>query len=132
MIGADPSREEPMRAAGALSLVVLVLSWLALDDITTDNATTFRVEYAMLVLAGLWFAWLGVALIRKGRAAAGAVSLAAVGLGVIAFWSLPHHYQPASMVNLLGLAPLAWFLGLSIWLAAGSRSRQPSVAVGAK
>ena len=32
-----------MRGRGAVSLIVLVLSWLALDDITTDNANTFPV-----------------------------------------------------------------------------------------
>lgn len=111
-----------MRAAGALSLVVLALSWLALDDITTDNATRFRAEYTMLVLAGLWFAWLGVALLRRGRAAIGAVSLAAVGIGVLAFWSLPHHYQPASMVNLFGLASIAWFVGVAAWLIGWGRA----------
>ena len=115
-----------MRAAGALSLVVLALSWLALDDITTDNATAFRAEYTILVLAGLWFAWLGVALVRRGRAAIGALSLAAVGIGVLAFWSLPHHYQPASTLNLLGFVPLAWCFGVACWLLARGGSRPPS------
>jgi hypothetical protein len=119
-----------VRVKGLLSLCVLVLSWLALDDITTDNATAFPVEYAMLVLAGLWFAWLAMALLRKGRALAGAVSLAAVGLGVLAFWSLPHHYRPASMVNLLGLASIAWFVGVAAWLIGWGMPARPEAEGG--
>ena len=119
-----------MRVKGMLSLCVLVLSWLALDDITTDNATSFRVEYTMLVLAGLWFAWLGVALLRKGRAAIGAVSLAAVGIGVLAFWSLPHHYGTASTLNVLGLAPIAWFVGVAAWLIGWGRPARPAAGGG--
>ena len=108
-----------MRGFGAVSLVVLVCSWLALDDITTDNANAFPLEYTMLVLAGVWFVVLGVWLIAKRRALAGVCSLVAVAIGVVAFWSLPHHYQPPSLVNNLGYVPLAWFLGLAVWLAAG-------------
>jgi hypothetical protein len=102
-----------------VSLVVLLLSWLALDDITTDSATAFPLEYTILVLAGIWFAALGVALIAERRVAAGICSVAAVALGVVAFWSLPHHYQPPTPVNVLGFAPLGWFLGLAMWLLAG-------------
>lgn len=107
-----------MRGRGWVSLVVLAFSWLALDDITTDNATRFPLEYTMLVLAGSWFAALGAWLVVKGRAVAGIGSLIAVVLGVVAFWSLPHHYQPPSAVNLIGYAPLAWFLALAVWLVA--------------
>jgi hypothetical protein len=107
---------------GALSALVLVLSWMALDDITTDNATAFPVEYTLLVAAGVWFAALGVWLIAGGRALAGAGSLLAVAIGAVAFWSLPHHYQPASAVNALGFLPLAWFAGLSTWLLWRSRA----------
>ena len=107
-----------MRAWGVLSLGVLLMTWLAGDDITTDNAGTFRVEYTMLVLAAAWFAALGVALVRRGRVVAGVASLAAVGLGVAACWDLPHHYQPPSLVNRVGYVVLLWFLGLAIRLVA--------------
>lgn len=108
-----------MRGRGALSLIVLLLSWLALDDITTDNANEFPLEYAILLSAGLWFTALGVSLVAKRRSFAGISSLVAVGLGVVAFWSLPHHYQPPSPINYLGYLPLAWFAGLTVWLLAG-------------
>jgi peptidoglycan/LPS O-acetylase OafA/YrhL len=107
-----------MRGRGWVSLVVLGFSWLALDDITTDNAARFPPEYTMLVLAGVWFSALGAWLVTKGRAVAGIGSLAAVGMAVVAFWSLPHHYQPPSPINNMGYAPLAWFLVLAVWLVA--------------
>ena len=113
-----------MRGRGWVSLVVLGFSWLALDDITTDNAARFPLEYTMLVLAGVWFSVLGSWLVAKGRAVAGIGSLVAVVMGVVAFWSLPHHYQPPSAANNMGYAPLAWFLVLAVWLvAARGRSR---------
>jgi len=107
-----------MRGRGAVSLIVLLLSWLALDDITTDNANEFPLEYTILVSAGIWFVALGVSLVAKRRYLPGIPSLAAVALGVMAFWSLPHHYQPPAPVNYLGYVPLAWFVGLTVWLLA--------------
>ena len=107
-----------MRGRGAVSLIVLAFSWLALDDITTDNAARFPLEYTMLVLAGVWFSVLGAWLIAKRRTVAGIGSLVAIVMGVVAFWSLPHHYEPPSAVNHIGYAPLAWFLALAVWLVA--------------
>jgi hypothetical protein len=108
-----------MRGSGAVSLIVLAFSWLALDDITTDNAVRFPLEYTMLVLAGVWFSVLGAwLLVAKRRTVAGVGSLVAIVVGVVAFWSLPHHYQPPSAVNYMGYAPLAWFLALAVWLVA--------------
>jgi hypothetical protein len=107
-----------MRGRGAVSLMVLVLSWLALDDITTDTANTFALEYTILVSAGIWFLALGVSLAAQRRYLPAIASLAAVGLGVAAFWSLPHHYQPLAPINYLGYVPLAWFAGLTVWLLA--------------
>jgi len=107
-----------MRGRGAVSLIVMLLSWLALDDITTDNANQFPLEYTILVSAGIWFAALGVSLVAKRHSFVGVSSLVAVGLGVMASWSLPHHYQPPSPINCLGYVPLAWFAGLTVWLLA--------------
>jgi hypothetical protein len=110
-----------------VSLILLLLSWAALDDITTDSANSFPLEYSFLVVAGTWFAALGGWLMTQGRKVLGACSLAAVALGAVAFWSLPHHYQPSSLTNDLGFLPLAWFFGLAVWLV-GSRHGQPAAA----
>ena len=117
-----------MRGRGAVSLVVLAFAWLALDDITTDDAARFPLEYTMLVLAGVWFSVLGAWLVAKGRAIAGIGSLVAIVMGVVAFWSLPHHYQPPSAVNNMGYAPLAWFLVLAVWLVAARDRSSGGVA----
>ncbi len=115
-----------MRWRGLVSLVFLVLAWLALDDITTDDSTgRFLPEYSMLAVCGIWFATVAAWLITR-RALLAIASSLAVALAVFAFWSLPHHYAPLSVVNYLGLIPIAWFLVLGIWLLAGrSTARHP-------
>jgi peptidoglycan/LPS O-acetylase OafA/YrhL len=116
-----------MRGRGTVSLILLSLSWLALDDITTDSAHAFPLEYAILVTAGMWFAVLGASLIVQARLLMGICSLLAVALGVVACWSLPHHYQPPSPINYLGFVPLAWFLGLAVWLLLAGPIRPDAV-----
>jgi hypothetical protein len=103
-----------MRWRGCLSIVVLLLTWAALDDITTDNADAFPLEYTLLVLAGIWFGAVAAYLLGRRNTVVGIISAVAVVTGVIAFWSLPHHYAPGSWVNQLGWFPLAWFLALAV------------------
>lgn len=103
-----------MRLVGIASIIALLCSWLALDDITTDNAAEFNGEYLVLVICGIWFAGVALLLLIRRRAIAGIISLTAVALATAAFWSLPHHYAPASPVNYLGLFSVAWFLGLAV------------------
>ena len=118
-----------MRGRGVVSILFWLLSWAALDDITTDTANAFPVEYTLLLLAGMWFAGVGVSLIAARRWLTGTFSIVAVAVGVVAFWSLPHHYGPASFVNQLGWIPVLWFLGLAVWmLAARRRATAPATA----
>ena len=57
-----------MRTIAAVTVVVLLLAYAALDDITTDNATSFRVEYGFLILSAGWLAFVAVwAFLRKRR-----------------------------------------------------------------
>lgn len=112
-----------MRWRGAISIVWLLLSWAALDDITTDNANSFPLEYSILIAAGMWFAALGVWLLLNRRTLSGVCSIVALALGMVAFTSLPHHYQPATFTNLLGYVPVAWFLGITVWLLAAAERR---------
>lgn len=57
-----------MRSYHALiSAVLLVLAWLALDDVTT-NPTTGYVEYVFLGLVVIWFVALAAAYLRRRRA----------------------------------------------------------------
>ena len=104
---------------GIASILLLMLVWAALDDITTDSAKgQFAAEYLFLVICGVWFAAVATWLLVRRRVLAGVISLFAVALAVAAFWSLPHHYAPVSPVNHLGLFSLAWFLGLAVWMVA--------------
>ena len=116
--GVSDGKRDGMRWVGIVSILLVVVAWLALDDITTNNATTFIVEYSLLVICGAWFAAVAIWLLARRWVMAGIVSLAALSLAVVAFRPLPHHYAPASPVNYLGLFSLAWFLGLSVWMAA--------------
>ena len=105
-----------MRWIGVVSGFVLLLTWAALDDITTDSAQRFEFEYTLLALSGIWFAGVGAWLVVRRRTLVGFATLAAVVAGIAAFWSLPHRGEQASGVNYAGLAPLAWCLALIVWL----------------
>ena len=50
-----------------VSIARLLLSFAALDDITTGNEPGFYLEYTLLFVAGLWFLNLLLPLLRKGR-----------------------------------------------------------------
>ena len=104
-----------MRWMGATSLLVLLLTWAALDDITTGAEPSFIGEYTVLVLSGIWFAVTAGWLMRR-RSVLGLASLAAVAVGILAFWSLPRRGEPGTVINLLGLIPILWFLALSVWM----------------
>ena len=110
-----------MRWMGIVSLFVLLLTWAALDDITTDSAQRFDVEYTLLVLAGAWFAGIGVWLVARRWTILGAATLAAVAVGIAAFWSLPHRGEQASGINYVGLVPLAWCFALMVWMLVAPR-----------
>ena len=105
-----------MRWIGVVSAFVLLLTWAALDDITTDTAQRFDVEYTLLALSGAWFAGIGAWLVVRRRTMLGSATLAAVVVGVPAFWSLPHRGEQASGFNYAGLVPLVWCLALMVWL----------------
>ena len=105
-----------MRWTGVMSAFVLLLAWAAIDDITTDTALRFDFEYMLLVLSGFWFAAIGAWLVVRRRTMLGFATLAAVGVGIPAFWSLPHRGEPGSVVNYVALVPLVWCLGLMTWM----------------
>ena len=49
-----------------ISAILLVLAWLALDDVTTDPAAG-ATEYAFLALVAVWFILLAVVYVRRRR-----------------------------------------------------------------
>ena len=63
-----------------VTLVAALFAFLALDDITTDNATTgFRPEYTILTFCGIWLLLFGIQLWRKGLRRMAGVSLLLLG-----------------------------------------------------
>jgi hypothetical protein len=72
-----PTRGSATSLAGEaiLTLVAMCFVWLALDDITTDNAVGFRPEYTLLACAGAWLLFFVARLWRSGRRSLAGVSL---------------------------------------------------------
>jgi len=50
----------------AVSLALVTLAWLALDDITTGSEPSHALEWAMVASTVVWFA--GLAVVRRRRA----------------------------------------------------------------
>ena len=108
-------------ANAAITLVALLLVFAAFDDITTDDATTFPVEYSFLVGCAGWLLFVAWSLIRGGHRTLGVASLVALAG---ALWA--QHAIGPGMVP--GLRPeyivmttaYFWFWALAgamLWLA---------------
>lgn len=63
---------------GLISLAALLLVFAAFDDITTDDATRFTVEYTALVACAAWFGFVAVRVTRFGRRTLGMLSWVAL------------------------------------------------------
>jgi hypothetical protein len=118
-----------VRRAGAVSveaavtIALIVLAGLALDDITTDNSTGFKPEYTLLAACGAWSLFLAYDLLTRGYRWLGATSMVAVASAVwVASDGFGHKreggwsvFWPEYTVMLLAWL---WFLTLAIVLVA--------------
>ena len=103
-----------------VTMVVLFLVFAAFDDITTDNATSFRFEYAILIASAAWLLFIAVRHLRDGYAVLGGISLlalasavwgqAAIGPGVV--WG--RSAAPLRPEYVAVMAAYAWFCALSL------------------
>jgi hypothetical protein len=76
---------------GGVTLATVVLAYLALDDITTDNAVRFPVEYGVLALCGAWLLFVAWGLVRSGARALAAMSVVTVAIAAcVAFDGIGH------------------------------------------
>ena len=74
------SRRLPRDAV--VTIAVLLLVFAAFDDITTDNATSFPLEYTTLVASAVWLLFIAVRLMRHGHGLLGGISLLALASAV--------------------------------------------------
>lgn len=109
-----------------VTLAALLLAFLAFDDITTDNATDFSVEYLVLAACFLWLFVLAIRLIREHDVVLGATSLLVLAVGA---WgqraigprtvaSLAPHYLATAAV-------FAWWFTLALVLLRRGSSLLP-------
>jgi hypothetical protein len=111
----------------------LLLVFAAFDDITTDNATSFPLEYTILAASAVWLLFIAVRLMRHGHGLLGGISLLALASAV---WG-QYAVEPGVVwgQRAVGFKPeyaavmtaYGWFCALSLamlWRAWRARSRR--------
>jgi len=128
-----------LRRDAVVTIAALFLVFAAFDDITTDNATSFPLEYTILVAFAVWLLFIAVRLMRRGHALLGGISLLAlasavwgqrvVGPGVV--WRPGGgEFKPEYVAV---ISAYGWFCALSLamlWRAWRQRSRRVLQMVG--
>ena len=114
-----------------VTIAALLLVFAAFDDLTTDHATSFPLEYTTLVASAVWLLFITVRLMRHGHVLLGGISLLvltsamwgqrAVGPGVV-WGQRAAGFKPeyVAVVTAYG-----WFCALSLamlWWAWRERS----------
>jgi len=110
-------RQDLLRDA-ALTFGAVVLAFLALDDITTDTATSFVFERTALAFCGVWLVIVAWRLLRGGHRVLGAISAVVVAGAAAAQPAVGPGTVPSFKFEYVATAGgLAWFLGLAGILA---------------
>jgi peptidoglycan/LPS O-acetylase OafA/YrhL len=104
---------------GIITIVAVILAFLALDDITTDNSTSFVVERTALVICTMWFAHVSVRTRQRGRRGLGNVSIGLTVAFALAQTTIGRGTVPSRWVEYsVALAALVWFAvlaGILVW-----------------
>lgn len=127
----DLSRAGAFSARAAVTLSFVVLAWLALGDITTDNSIGFGPEYTWLALCGAWCLFLACDLLKQGHRRLGTTSMVVVALAVwVASDGLGHKRDGSWSVFWLEYSVMLvgwlWFLALATVLVALGRRAMPT------
>ena len=61
-----------------VTIAALLLVFAAFDDITTDDARSFPLEYTTLIASAVWFLFTAVRLMRAGHRLVGGISVLAL------------------------------------------------------
>ena len=102
---------------GFVTLAFVVLAFLAFDDITTDNATSFTVEYTCLLACAIWCLAVAVRLATKGYFILGTASALALGAAVWGQRSIGPGTVPSWQPRYVAtVAAIIWFLSLALVL----------------
>ena len=124
MTHAPATRSAAYVTDGVITVVALILVFLALDDITTDNARTFLAEYSVLLVGAAWLVHVSARVLRSGRLLLGAVSILALVVGMWAQREVGPGIVPGFSTAYVALSvAYLWFWVLSgalLWL--GRRS----------
>ena len=113
--------------SGLATFAALLLIFAAFDDITTDNATTFRAEYAALLACAGLLTFVGVRLWRAGHRLLGGASLLAVAAGLWAQRSMGPGIVPGLWAVVVASMAYLWFVALAtslVWLARRRRAHE--------
>ena len=107
------NRQDAATAQGrfhaALTCGVVLLAFLAIDDITTDSSTTFAVERAAVIACGVWFAFVVRQLWRQSRRGLAVVSAALLGLAAVAQPGIGQSVPNARVELVRTATALTWF-----------------------
>jgi hypothetical protein len=116
-----------------VTIAALLLIFAAFDDITTDNATSFPLEYTILAASPVWLLFIAIRLMRHGHGLVGGLSLLAlasavwgqraVGPGVV-WGQRTVGLKPEYVAVMIAYG---WFCALSLamlWWSWCERSRQ--------
>ena len=110
----SPARINTLSRDGIITIVLLMLVFAAFDDITTDNATSFVVEYSMLVVCAGWLVLVIARLFRIGRYRLGTVSALALLVGMSAGRAVASRTEWTAYI--VFLVAYVWFWALSVTL----------------
>lgn len=112
-----------------ITLVVVVLAVLALDDITTDTAQSFAFERTALAGCAVWFFVMARRLWQAGHRVLGGLSFALVAIGALAQSAIGPDTVPTHAAYVATVAALAWFLTVAAILGASAlRARRSHAA----
>ena len=113
---AEESRRQLLRYA-ALALATVLLAFAAFDDITTDTAITFRVEWGALAACAVTMFIVSWRLLQRGDWWLGSISMVALAAAVGAGSTIARGISPFQIEYLTTIAALFWFLGLAAILS---------------
>jgi hypothetical protein len=101
----------------AITMVAVVLAFLALDDITTDTAPSFMLERTALAGCASWFGIVAWRLMRQGHRVLGGLSLGLVLTAALAQRSIGPGTVWMQLEYLATVGCLVWFVVLAGILA---------------